>query len=148
MVCYFVPTSASVNPPCFNAGEKPGGWHQTCDQLITRLGQYSDTLLRNLRQFLNVEDNRGAEIIRSSCIACLAHLAMLCDHISRLEPNSKPQMDVVCDSSLKRLGHLSRDMRIDRYTYIDVLLGVRRYITRADAGRLTRALRSFRGRGP
>ena len=125
----FVLTSTSVNPPRFNAGAKPGGWHQMRDQLVTRLDEYSETLLRNLRRFLEVGDRRGAEVIQRTCVACLAHLAMLCDRISRLDPNSKPQMDAVCDSSLERLGHLSQDMRIDRYTYLDILLGVRHYIS-------------------
>jgi hypothetical protein len=111
-----------------------------CDQLVTRLDEYSNTLLRHLQRFLDVGDRRGAEVIQNSCAACLAHLAVLCDLISGLEPNSKPQMDAVCDSSLERLGHLARGMRIDGYTYLDVLLGVRHYITRADAERLTKAL--------
>ena len=116
-----------------------------CDQLVARLDEYSDTLLRHLQRFLDVGDRRGAEVIQSSCVACLAHLAVLCDLISGLEPNSKPQMDAVCDSSLERLGHLAQGMRIDGYTYLDVLLGVRPYLTRADAERLTKASSSFRG---
>ena len=147
MVCYFIPTSTPVNPPNFNTGAKPGKWNQRRDQLVTRLDEYSDTLLRNLRRFLEIGDNRGAEVIQSSCVACLAHLAVLCDLISGLEPNSKPRMDSVCDSSLKRLGYLTRDMRIDGYTYLDILLGVRLYIVRADSERLTKTLGSFRGRG-
>ena len=147
MVGYFIPTPTPVNPRCLNTGARPSEWHQICDQLVTHLDEYSDTLLRNLQWFLEVGDRRGAEVIQRSCIACLAHLAMLCDHISRLEPNSKPQMDAVCDSSLERLGHLARNMRIDGYTYLDVLLGVRPHITHADAGRLTKVLSSSRGRG-
>ena len=114
------------------------------DQLVIRLDEYSDTLLQHLQRFLDVEDRRGAEVIQRSCIACLAHLAAFCDLTSGLEPNSKPQMDAVCDSSLERLGHLSQDMRIDRYTYLDILLGVRPCITRADAEILT--FGSSRGR--
>ena len=66
----------------------------------------------------------GAEIIQSSYVTCLAHLAELCGLISGLEPNSKPRMDNVCDSSLERLRYLTRGMSADGYTYLDVLLGV------------------------
>ena len=116
------------------------------DQLVTRLDEYSDTLLRHLQRFLEVGDNRGAEVIQRSCVACLAHLAMLCDLTSRLEPSSKPQMDAICDSSLERLGRLTRSMKIDGYTYLDILLGVRPCITRVDAEILTKVLSRFRGR--
>jgi hypothetical protein len=146
-VCYFVLTSTSTNPSCFNTDAEPGGWHQMRDQLITRLDEYSDTLLRNLRRFLDVGDIRGAEVIQRSCVTCLAHLAVLCDHTGRLEPNSKPQMDAVCDFSLERLGHLTRDMRIDGYTYFDTLLGVCFCDSCASTEWLTRALSSFRGNG-
>ena len=142
---YFVPTSTSVNPRYFNTGAKPGEWYLRRDQLVIRLDEYSDTLIRNLQRFLEIGDNRGAEVIQRSCVTCLAHLAVLCDLTSGLEPNSKPQMDAICDSSLERLSHLARSMRIDRYTYLDILLGVRPCITRADAERLTKALSSFRG---
>ena len=117
------------------------------DQLVTRLDEYSDTLLQHLQRFLDVEDRRGAEVIQRSCIACLAHLAAFCDLTSRLEPNSKPQMDAVCDSSLERLGHLTQDMRIDGYTYLDILLVVCTWDGRASAERLTKMLSSFRGSG-
>jgi hypothetical protein len=143
-VCYLVPKSTSVNPLRFNAGAIPGEWHQMRNQLVIRLDEYSETLLRHLQRFLKVGDNRGAEVIQRSCVACLAHLAILCDLTNGLEPNFKPQMDAICDSSLERLGHLTRGMRIDGYTYLDILLGVRPCTTRAAAERLT--LDSFHGR--
>ena len=74
---------------------------------------------------MEIGDDHGAEIIQSSCVGCLAHLAPLCDFISRLEPNSKPQMDAICDSSLERLGRLTQEMNFDEYTYLDLLLKVR-----------------------
>ena len=107
-VCYFVPISTSVNPPCFNAGAKTGKLHQMLDRLVIRLDGYSGTLLRNLRQFPEVGDRRGAEVIRHSCVTCVVHLAMLCNLTSGLESNSKPQIDAVCDSSSERLGHLTQ----------------------------------------
>ena len=118
-----------------------------CDQLVTRLDEYSHTLLRHQRRFLEIDDRHGAEIIQSSCVTCLAHLAELCGLISGLEPNLKPQLDGICDSSLERLAHLTRGMSTDGYTYLDVLLGVYPHTTCSDDERLTKSLNSFRGGG-
>ena len=104
---------------------KPDQWKRICDDLVTCIDEYSDTLLRNARTFLQIGDTQGAEIIQSSCVGCLAHLAVLCDLVGRLEPNSKPRMDAICDSSLERLGHLTEEMNFDGYTYFDLLLRVR-----------------------
>ena len=95
-----------------------------CGELVTRLDEYSHILLRNIRKFLQIGDGQGAGIIQSNCVGCLAHLAALCELIGWLEPNSKPQMDTVCDSSLERLGHLTQEMSFDGYTYLDLLLRV------------------------
>ena len=99
---------------------------------MTCLDEYSDTLLRNARTFLQIGDTQGAEIIQSSCVGCLAHLAVLCDTIGRSKPTSKLRMDAVCDSSLERLGHLTREMNFDEYTYFDMLLRVRRRVDRSE----------------
>ena len=96
-----------------------------CDELVTPLDEYSDALLRNIRRFLEIGDTLGAEIIQRSCVGCLAHLAVLCDLIGRVDPDSKPQMDTVCDSSLERLGCLTQEMGSGNYTYLDLLLRVR-----------------------
>ena len=115
---------------------------------MTRLDEYSDTLLRNARTFLQIGDTQGAEMIQSSCICCLAHLAVLCDLISRLKPNSKPQMDTVCDSSLERLGCLTQEMSFEGYTYFDLLLRVCRQVDRSPAVKqLIMSFSRFRGRG-
>lgn len=111
--------------PRLVTGAKPGQWKEICNELVTYLDEYSGTLLRNIRRFTEIGDNLGAEIIQSSCIGCLAHLAVLCDLVGRLEPNSKLQMDVVCDSSLERLGCLTQDIDFDEYTYLDLLHMVR-----------------------
>ena len=113
-----------IDPLCFVTGVKPDRWKQIRDDLVTRLDEYSNTLLRNVRTFLQIGDTQGAEIIQSSCVGCLAHLAVLCDLISRSEPNSKLRMDTICDSSLERLGRLTEDMSFDGYTYFDLLLRV------------------------
>ena len=115
-----------VDPHRFVTGAERGQWKRICDALVTCLDEYSDALLRGIRESLRIGDNPGAEIIQSSCVGCLAHLALLCNLVSRLEPNSKPQMDAVCDSSLERLGHLTQEMSFEGYTYFDLLLRVRR----------------------
>ena len=104
---------------------KPDQWKQICDGLVACLDEYSDTLLRNVRTFLGIGDTQGATIIQSSCVGCLAHLAVLCDLISRSEPSFRLQMDAVCDSSLERLGRLTEEMSFEEYTYFDLLLKVR-----------------------
>lgn len=101
---------------------EPGQWRQLCEELVIHLDEYSDTLLRNARTFLQLEDTQGAGIIQSSCVGCLAHLAVLCDLVSDLEPDSKPRMDAICDSSLERLGQLTEEMSFEEYTYFDLLL--------------------------
>ena len=117
------------------AEAKPSQWKQISHELVARLDEYSDTLLRNMRNFLQIKDQQGAEIIQSSCVGCLAHLAVLCDLVGRSEPNSKPQMDAVCDSSLGRLGRLTQEMSFDEYTYFDLLLMVRCWVNLLDRKR-------------
>lgn len=101
---------------------------QICDEVVKRLRECSETLLREIRRFVEFADNEGAEIIQNGCVGCLAHLAVLCDFIGRREPNSKPQMDGMCDWSLEQLGELTREMCFDEYTYLDLLLKVRRWV--------------------
>ena len=76
---------------------------------------------------MEIGDICGAEIIQHACICCLAHLAVLCDLMGRLEPNSKPQMDTVCDWSLARLGEVTQEIGFEEYTYLDLMLRVRRW---------------------
>ena len=94
--------------------------------MVTRLRDYSETLLQNGRRFVGIGDSHGAEIIQNSSVCCLSHLAVLCDLIGWLEPNSKPEMDAVCVWSLEQLGELTRAMCFEEYTYLDLLLRVRR----------------------
>ena len=115
-------------PATCSTGEKPGHWKQICDQVVGQLHEYSETLLRNLRRFLEIGDTHGAEIIQNSCAGCLAHLAVSCDLISRLEPNAKLRMDALCDWSLEQLGGLTLGMNFGEYTYLDLLLRVRHSI--------------------
>lgn len=100
-------------------------WKQSCDQLIVLLEGCSEDLLHNLRAFIEIEDNSGAEIIWNSCITCLAYLAVLCEFVGRTEPTDGPAMNAICDSSLEKLGRLTEDIRSEEYTHFDLLLGVR-----------------------
>ena len=124
---------------------KPDQWKPICDGLVPRLDEYSDILLQNIRTFLLIGDAQGAEIIQSSCACCLAHLAVLCGLISGLEPNFRPQMDAVCDSSLERLGDLTQEMNFEGYTYFDLLLRVCHKLSPTANEMIT--LVRFRGKG-
>ena len=104
---------------------KPGQVRQILDEVVPDLYRYCETLLRNARRFVEIGDIHGAEIIQSSCVCCLAHLAVLCNLTGWLEPNSKPQMDEICGWSLEQLGDLTQAMRFDEHTYFDLLLRVR-----------------------
>jgi len=98
---------------------------QSFDQLVALLDEYSSTLLRHLRWYIETGDNSGAEMVWSSCITCLAYLSALCELVGRTEPNASVTMNGLCDLSLEKLGQLTEDMRSEEYTHLDLLLGVR-----------------------
>jgi len=91
---------------------------------VSLLDSYSQTLLLNLQRFQELGDKSGAGTIRSSCVNCLAHLAVLCEALGQVEP-TRTQLDTLCDSSLERLFELTRDTHVEEYTHLDLLLGVR-----------------------
>ena len=95
------------------------------------LDSYSRTLLFNLRRFQELGDKSGAGVIRSSCINCLAHLAVLCEVLSGVG-HTQMELDIICDLALERLGELSQEMRMEEYTRLDLLLGVRTTLSRPD----------------
>lgn len=101
-----------------------GIWRQSCDQLAALLDDYSQTLLSNLQRFQELGDKSGAETIRSCCVNCFAHLAVLCEALGGIGPTPQIGMDTLCDSSLVRLGRLAEDMRVEEYTRHDLLLGI------------------------
>ena len=101
-----------------------GIWMQSCDRLVFLLDNYSQTLLSNLQRFQELGDKSGAGIIRSSCINCLAHLAVLCETLVQIEA-TRTQLNTLCDLSLEQLCELTRDMRMEEFTRLDLLLGVR-----------------------
>jgi hypothetical protein len=90
---------------------------------------------------VEVGDSHGAKIIQNSCVGCLARLAVLCEFIGRKEPNSKPQMDEICDWSLEQFGNLTQGICLDEYTYLELLLKVRRLIDCSWQKKLLLALR-------
>lgn len=92
---------------------------------MTLLDDYSQTLLSNLQRFQELGDTNGAGMIRASCVNCLAHLAVLCEALSKNEPTPQMRPDTLRDSTLERLGALAQDMRMEEYTRLDLLLGVR-----------------------
>lgn len=81
--------------------------------------------MRNLQQFIEIEDASGTGTIWTCCIACLGHLAALCNFISQTEPTLRGSMDSMCDLALDRLGNLSYEAHIEEFTHFDVLTGVR-----------------------
>ena len=64
-------------------------------------------------------------MLGSSCVACLAHLAVVYEVVGRTGPVPQPEMYNLCDSALQRLGMLTSELHFDEYTYLDLLLGVR-----------------------
>jgi hypothetical protein len=78
-----------------------------------------------MKRFHELGDNSGAEVIGSSCIACLAHLAILYEAVCRTDPVGSLEPRNLCDSALERLGTLTSEVHFDEYTYYDLLLGVR-----------------------
>lgn len=89
------------------------------------LDDHSRTLLLNLQRFQELGDTNGAGIIRSTCVDCLAHLAVLCEAIGGVGPAPQTALEALCDSTLERLSELARDTCMEECTRLDLLLGVR-----------------------
>ncbi|KAF9643913.1 hypothetical protein BDM02DRAFT_3132089 [Thelephora ganbajun] len=100
-----------------------GLWRQSCNRILESLEEFSQDLLDNIKTFREHDDKIGVDVIGSSCITCLAHLAILYEVISRVDPVAKVEMDNRCDSALQRLGTLTSELHFDEYTYLDLLLG-------------------------
>ena len=103
---------------------KIGLWQQSCDRTLASLEDLSQKLLENIKIFRDHSDKIGADVIGSSCITCLAHLAILCEVFSRRNPVARGMYDL-CDSALQRLGMQTYELQLEEYTYLDLLLGVR-----------------------
>ena len=102
-----------------------GLWRRSCDRVLASLERFSPNLLNNSKMFHDLGDKEGADVIASSCIACLAHLAILYEVVCRIDPVSGFKLYGFCDSALRRLGMLTSKLRLDEYTHLDLLLGVR-----------------------
>ena len=104
-------------------GVKLGLWRRSCNQILASLEEFSQSLLNNIKRFREHGDKNGVDVIGSSCIACLAHLALLYEVYCRIDPVAGETYNL-CDSALQRLGTLTSELRFDEYTYLDLLLGV------------------------
>ena len=100
-------------------------WRQSCDRILASLEEFSQNLLDNVKSLRENSNDRGAYVISSSCIACLAHLAVLYEVVGRMDSVAKAEMYNLCDSALQRLGTHTSTLRFNEYTYLDLLLGVR-----------------------
>jgi len=105
-------------------GTRLGLWRRSCDQVLASLEEFSQNLLDNIQAFREYGDKAGADLIGCSCIACLAHLAVLYNAVGRIDPLAGETCSL-CDSALQRLGKLTLDIHFDEFTYLDLLLGVR-----------------------
>jgi len=105
-------------------GVELGFWRQSCDQILAPLEEFSQRLLRKTKGFRDDDDKNRADVVSSSCIACLAHLAILYEVICRTDPVAE-ETYALCDSALQRLGILTSELHLDEYTCLDILLGVR-----------------------
>jgi len=102
---------------------KLGLWRQSYNRAIASLEEFSQHLLSNVKRFRGYGDKSGADVISSSCITCLAHLAILYEAVCRTDPVAE-EMYSLCDLALQRLGVLTSELQLDEYTYLDLLLGV------------------------
>ena len=99
----------------------PGETHQ----LALVLDKFSCSLMENLQRVIEIEDSSGIETIWTCCVTCLGHLAALCHFISHAVPTLRGSMDDLCNLALDRLTSLSHEVRIEEYSYFDVLTEVR-----------------------
>lgn len=93
-------------------------------RLACTLDIYSNALMGNLQRFIELGDRSGAEMIWTCCVSCLGHLTALSHLISQREPALRESMEGLLDLTLNRLGGLSRKVRVELYSYFDVLTGV------------------------
>ena len=121
----YAPSSSVIQPRSNSTvpDARLGLWRQSCDRVLAPLEEFSRDLLENIETFRKHGDESGVDIIGSSCIACLAHLAVLYEVVGRLDPVAG-DMYGLCDSALQRLGKLTLDLRFEEYTYLDLLIGV------------------------
>ena len=103
-------------------------WRRSCDKILESLEGFSLSLLSNSRRFRELGKKEGADVISSSCIACLAHLAIFYEAVCRTDPAGRSELYNLCDSALQRLGTLTSELHFNEYTHLDLLLGVRPFL--------------------
>ena len=106
-------------------GAKLASWRRSCDRTLASLEELSRNLLGKIKGFHKRGNTIGADVVGSSCIACLAHLAILYEVVCRTDPAPRSEMYKPCDSALQSLGELTSELCFDEYSYLDLLLGVR-----------------------
>ena len=111
--------------------------YEKIHQLALVLDRFSDSLMENLRQFIEIQDSSGFETIWTCCVTCLGHLAALCHFIGHAVLTLRGPMDYLCNLALDKLANLSHGVRIEEYSHFDVLTAVR---TLAPLSRTSEAL--------
>jgi len=101
------------------------GRRESRRQLAYTLDRFSNALMGNLQRFVEAGDRSGVETIWTCCVTCLGHLTALSHLISQREPTLRIPMNDLCDLTLNKVGGLSREVRVELYSYFDVLTGVR-----------------------
>lgn len=101
------------------------GRQNSCLHLVHALDTFSRDIMRNLQWFIGIQDTSGADMIWTCCVICLAHLAALCHRMSQTDPACSVSMNALCDLTLAKLGNLSLEIYIEKYSRFDVLTGVR-----------------------
>jgi len=105
-------------------GVKLGIWRRACDQISILLEDLSKILFENTRTFRKQGNENGTDVSYSSCVICLAHLAILYNAVCHTDPAAGSEMYGLCDSALERLGMITSEHHLDEYTHLDLLLGV------------------------
>ena len=67
----------------------------------------------------------GVEVIGSSCISCLAYLAILSEAACRVNFVVESERCEPCDWALQSLGEITSELCFEEYSYLDLLIGVR-----------------------
>jgi hypothetical protein len=119
---------SSVDNEHIDVGIKLELWRQSCNRVVASLKEFSQGLFDGIGRFRLRGDEVGAEVIGSSCIICLAHLAVLCEVICRVDPIAGTKTFELCDWALRGVGMLTSELHFAEYTHLDLLLGVRLFL--------------------
>lgn len=104
-----------------NQTDNISGRRESCHHLVHALDKFSSDLMGHLQRFLTLGDSSGAGTIWTCCVTCLAYLAALCHHISRMDATSVASMNRLYGLALEKLGSLSLEIQIEEYSHFDAL---------------------------